>query len=278
MVATPTNTLAASGPRPAVSHTEGAFCGPTTWKRPTLLPNASRVGTSWRVPMGSFRPVTGMGPGMRAASGALPPPRLPHARPADRKRSHPAPGEQIPLPGGGAIPGRLTTDSSAFGGPVGRSIPRPEKYQLPPAGTGRTQSPITAMAPWGRCEATGTPTMRGPRGLWGTNGLPSPGVLSYDPGAPSTCGEPPVNRLLAPITCGPSPFGGRPEVPLRGGHAPAGDKNLAGAVSAPAVRADPPGRGRDSGSLMVFGALVREGGAGGSCRTSVGPVGPGATP
>ena len=274
---TPINILATSGPRPAVSHTQGAFCGPTTWKRAMLFSNASIAVTLWRVPIGSFGPVTGMGPGTKAASGAVPPPCLPHVRPADRKRLHPAPAKQILLPGGGAIPGRLVTCSPVFGGPAGQSVQRPESNRLPPAGTGRTKSPIAAMAPSGRDEEAGTLAIRGPRGLWGGYGLPSPGVLSYDPGARGTCGEPPASRLLGPATRGPSLFGGRPDVPLRGDHAPAGDKHPAGAVP-PAIHAGFPDRGRDSDCPRTFGALVRGGTAGDCCRASGGPGGLGGGP
>ena len=85
--------------------------------------------------MGLFGPVTGMGPGTKAASGAVPPPCLRHVRPADRKRTTPRAGEAGTPPrrrshtGGGS---RHTPQS--LGGPRdGRYDDRRQTDYRPPA-------------------------------------------------------------------------------------------------------------------------------------------------
>ena len=83
---------------------------------------------------------------------------------------------------------RPTPQPSGTNGAVMR---RREAYQLPLSITGRAQSPLTAMAPLRRRKGTSTPATRAPRGLSGTNGLPTLTILFHGPGSPGTYGEPP---------------------------------------------------------------------------------------
>ena len=104
------------------------------------------------------------------------------------------------------------------------------------------------------------------------------GDAPHGPSASVTRGLPPVHRLLGSAAYGTPLPGGRPGAPLRGGHALAGVERPTGSVSAPAIRAASPGRGRDGTPLGVLRALVRGTSPSGRYHGPTRPGEPGGSP
>ena len=187
-------------------------------------------------------------------------------------RLHPAAGKQIPLTGGRLSPRRLASYSPVGGGPVGWAL------RLPCAVAERATSPATTVAPLGRRLGTRLPVVRPPHELWGAIPLPSAGDALHGSNASVGGGLPSDRRRLGSAAPGSPLPGGRTGAPLRGGHAPAGDERPTGSVSAPAIWAAGPDRGRDSAPLGVRGALVRGTSPSGRCHSPFWPGEPGGAP